>query len=90
MKGLITNTSTLIISLIGFIGGSIWAVQSGWEIEPIIIASVSAIQILTYMTLKFMPSNSQPSDEKQSQNIMNKEKVKKQVNIQNNSGKIDM
>lgn len=89
MKAFITNTSTLIIAIIGLIGGSIWALRSNWEIEPIIIASVSLVQILTYLILKFFPSNKSPDDQN-AQTVINNEKIKKQVNIQNNSGKIDM
>jgi hypothetical protein len=93
MKSIITNTKTFIIALIGLVGGSIWTVNSNWDQEPIILTVVSLIEILGYLILKLVTSKE--SEElntgiKNEHNITNNGKIKKQINIQNNSGKIEM
>lgn len=89
MRNLISNISMLIVAIISFTGGIIWGFKSSWEIEPLIIASVSFIEILTYLIFMLLPSDKAKS-EHDTQYITNKAKIKKQSNVKNNSGKIDM
>ncbi len=93
MKSLITNIKTFIIALIGVVGGSIWAVNSNWEEEPIILTTVSLIEVIGYLVIKAVSSRESDdlnTEVKNEQNITNNGKIKKQVNVQNNSGKIEM
>ena len=44
MKSLIHNVFTLIIALIGLIGGLLWCIQSKWDYEPLILLLVSTAE----------------------------------------------
>jgi hypothetical protein len=48
----IKSTISAIVALIGVIGGSIWSVLSGWEMEAIVLTTVSFFQILGYVVLR--------------------------------------
>lgn len=52
MKKIVSNTKTAIVALIGLIGGFIWAFISNWEPEPIILLSVSAVELIAFSFLK--------------------------------------
>ncbi len=52
MKKIISNTKTVLIAIIGIIGGLIWAYLSHWEPEPIILLSVSAVEIIAFVILR--------------------------------------
>jgi hypothetical protein len=52
MKSIIENLITLLIAITGLIGGTIWAFNSNWEEEPIIIIIVSALEIIGFIILK--------------------------------------
>lgn len=93
MKSIIVNIKTFVIALTGLIGGSIWAVNSNWEEEPLILIALSLIEIIAYIILRFITRKDTESISPQTINkqvISNNGKVKKQINIQNNNGKIEM
>jgi hypothetical protein len=48
---IIKNKITLLIAFIGLIGGSVWAYQTNFNIEPIILVFVSLAEILGYFLL---------------------------------------
>lgn len=52
MRKLVLNTKTVIVALIGLIGGFIWALLSKWEPEPIILLTVSAIELIAFAIIK--------------------------------------
>lgn len=79
MKSFIHNIFTLIISLIGLIGGLFWCIQSNWEYEPLILILVSASQLILYFTIpKDNPNEDSSKNLKQSFASVN--------NISNSSG----
>jgi membrane protein implicated in regulation of membrane protease activity len=96
MKEIIKSTISFLIALVGFIGGGIWAYQTNWSIEPVILLIVSFLEIIGFLFMKVSPTNkpqqntTSQQNSKNTQNISNKGTVKKQINIQNNTGKIEM
>lgn len=90
MKTVINNLIIFLIALAGLIGGGIWAYSSNWEMEPIILMTVSAVQIIGFIILRFVVEPAFEKESKNQQNITNKKKVEKQINIQKNKGKIEM
>ncbi len=62
MKKIINNIITVSIAIIGLIGGSIWGVKSNWDYEPLILLSVSFLEIIGFFIIK------DESEEIQSQN----------------------
>ncbi|MGK0379649.1 MAG: hypothetical protein ACJA1Z_003477 [Patiriisocius sp.] len=90
MKTIVNNLITFLIALVGLIGGGIWAYSSNWEMEPIILMTVSAIEIIGFLILRLVVDPTTESETKNQQIITNKKKVKKQVVIQKNTGKIEM
>lgn len=63
MKKILEDSNTFLVSLIGVIGGLIWAIKSNWDFEPVILLSVSVIGLLSFMTIKFFGENSRPNVE---------------------------
>lgn len=61
MKELITNTKTLIIAIIGFVGGIIWVFKTGWEPEPVILIFVTFLEITAFLFINGIPESS-PSE----------------------------
>lgn len=59
MEKIVKNWSTFIISLIGLTGSIFWIYQTGWEPEPIIIGSVSIIEILGFTVLRLLKSTNE-------------------------------
>jgi hypothetical protein len=90
MKEIISNIKTFLIAIVGLIGGVIWAYKSNWEMEPIILLIVSILEIIGFLFLKFIPEENSETKIKNQQNIINKGRVKKQINIHKNKGKIEM
>lgn len=96
MKKIINSIISFLIAIAGLIGGGIWAYQTNWNIEPVILLIVSLLEIIGFLILKKI-DDSNPAQNKTSQhnnrniqNVNNKGTVKKQINIQNNTGKIEM
>lgn len=73
---IIKNKITLVIAFIGLIGGSIWAVQTNLNIEPIILVFVSLAEILGY----FLLPNSATSEPQTVKN-KNEQNVNVSVNV---------
>lgn len=48
MKSFIHNIFTLVVALIGLIGGLLWCIQSNWEYEPLILLLISLIEVIAY------------------------------------------
>jgi hypothetical protein len=90
MKKIVNNIITFLIALVGLIGGGIWAYSSNWEMEPIILMAISAIEIVGFLILRLFVDPESETETKYQQNITNKKKVDKQIVIQKNKGKIDM
>lgn len=66
MKNIIHNIVTLLIGIVGFIGGLIWSYYSKWEFEPIILSSISFLEIIAYFTV--------PKEKEKDKKISNKSK----------------
>jgi len=96
MKKIINSIISFLIAIVGFIGGGIWAYQTNWQIEPLILVIVSFLEIVGFLFFKIssednlQQNNTLKQNNKNVQNIKNKRTVKKQINIQNNNGKIEM
>ena len=73
MKKIIHNIITLLIGIVGLIGGLIWGYYSKWEFEPIILSSISFLEILAYIFLpkenKNNTENSFVSENNNTQNV---------------------
>lgn len=52
MRKIVSNTKTAVVAIIGLIGGFIWGFLSHWEPEPIILLSVSAVELIAFAFLK--------------------------------------
>lgn len=86
MRKIIKNSISLFIAIIGLIGGGIWAFKSNWDFEPIILFSVSFLEIIGFF---FFPEESNKKEknienhlENRSENVQNVE-----ININNDSSK---
>lgn len=79
MKSIIHNIVTLLIGIVGFIGGIIWGYYSKWEFEPIIISSISFLEIIAYFTV----TNEDLKDKKNSTKSKNTNKQKVEVTVNN-------
>ncbi|RJP61627.1 MAG: hypothetical protein C4539_19755 [Ignavibacteriales bacterium] len=96
MRDIIKSIVTLLIASVGFIGGIIWLYQSNWDMEPLILIIVSFIEIVAYIFMKHFKEEKPSSEEryptkiKNQQIINNTNGVKKQINIQNNKGDINL
>lgn len=55
MRNILENIKTLIVELIGLIGGFIWAKHSNWDYEPLILMAVSFIGLIIFLFLRFFP-----------------------------------
>ena len=62
MKKFITSLLTVLIALAGIIIGAIWAFQSNWHWEPLLILIVSFLEVVLYTIFKI--TNRSENDEK--------------------------
>ncbi len=60
MKKILEDTNTLLVSIIGIIGGLIWAINSNWDYEPAILISLSAIGLFSFLAIKIFGENVRP------------------------------
>jgi len=96
MRKIIENYITLSVALVGFIGGGIWVFQSESIQEPLILVIGSLITIVGFFILKAFPENNTVQNKtpttsiKKEQNINNNGNVNKQININENQGRIQM
>lgn len=60
MKRIFEETYTLLVSIIGIIGGLIWAINDNWSFEPVILLSVSTIGLLCFLAIKVFGESVRP------------------------------
>ncbi len=48
MNSIIKNRITLIIAIVGFVGGLLWSIKSNFEYEPVILLIISLIEIAAF------------------------------------------
>jgi len=71
MKKTIKNTITFLIAIVGLFGGIIWAINTNFDYEPIILAIISFLEIVGYLTLKDeKKEDSIPTNNKNEVNIL--------------------
>ena len=51
MVKFLRNIKTLIIEIIGLVGGYLWAVSTNWDYEPLILILISIVGILSFIIL---------------------------------------
>ena len=83
MKRIIKNPITLVTSLLAFFGGCIWAYQSNWDWEPIILSVVSFLEIIGFFFFKNTADNSGTKIESPNNKIKNEQNVTVSVNVVN-------
>lgn len=54
MQKIITNTNVVIIAIISLIIGTLWAVKTQWDYEPILLIAISTMELITFSILKFI------------------------------------
>lgn len=52
MRKVVTSVVSVLIAIVGLIGGGIWAIMSGWGIESLILTICSGIEIIGFLILK--------------------------------------
>ena len=57
MKQFLENINTFVVELLGLVGGFIWARNTNWDWEPLILMAVSFVGIITFILLKFVPDH---------------------------------
>ncbi|MFY7938560.1 MAG: response regulator [Flavobacterium sp.] len=70
MKNIIKSRLALIIAIVGFIGGTIWCLQTNFNIEPLILAIISILEILGFFLIpESIKDNSEIIKVKNEQNV---------------------
>lgn len=80
MKKIIKNSLSLLVAIIGLIGGLIWCFQSNFNIEPLILTIISLLEILGYFLIP--ETNSQKPENLK---IKNEQNVNVHLNLSNTS-----
>jgi len=57
MRSFLENIKTFIGELIGLVGGFVWAKDTNWDYEPIILLTISAVGIIIFIVLRFIPTH---------------------------------
>ncbi len=57
MKKFLENINTLLVEVLGFVGGLFWAYKTNWDWEPIILTSVSFVGLVIFVLLKVIPDH---------------------------------
>lgn len=60
MKRIFEDTNTLLASIIGIVGGLIWAISDNWNWEAIILLSVSVIGLICFLGAKIFGEKVRP------------------------------
>ncbi len=79
MRDVIKNRITLIVEIVGFIGGLSWALTTGFDYEPVILTLVSLIGIIAHFIVPDLDS-----DIVKENTNNNRQSVSLNVNIGNN------
>lgn len=53
MRQSLENIKALLIELIGLVGGIIWAKNTNWDYEPLILVAISTIGIILFILLRY-------------------------------------
>jgi hypothetical protein len=81
IRNIIESVVTAIIAMIGVIGGTIWAVKTGWDYEPIILVSVSVIELISFIALRSLGSKLEETQESEISPTHNKNVNEQHVNV---------
>ena len=57
MRKLLEDYKTIVVEIIGVIGGYVWATHSRWDDEPVILMITSAVALVISLTLRFVLIN---------------------------------
>jgi hypothetical protein len=57
MKNFLENINTFLVELLGLVGGFIWAKNTNWDWEPLILMAVSFVGIAVFILLRFVPDH---------------------------------
>lgn len=57
MKKFLENINTFLVEIVGLIGGFIWARNTKWDWEPIILIAVSFVGVVIFILLRFVPDH---------------------------------
>ena len=57
MKRFLENINTFLVELLGLVGGFIWARNTNWDWEPLILMAVSFVGVSIFILLKFVPDH---------------------------------
>lgn len=63
MKKILEDTNTLLVSLIGVVGGLIWCLKNNLGIDAIILLSVSSVGLICFIGIKLFGESSRPNVE---------------------------
>jgi hypothetical protein len=83
IRKIVENVFTAIVAIIGVIGGTMWAVKTGWDYEPTILVSVSAIELVSFIISRSIGSSSKQIEEPQTKDTQsgNKNTNEQKVNV---------
>ena len=83
---IINSTETFIGALIGLIGGGIWAYNTNYDYEPIILMSLSTLTILGFIISKLFFGKDTPDELTDPENVkqVNKQKTNNTQNVEVN------
>ena len=93
MKLFIKNIITFFAAITGFIGGTLWAIKTNWDPEPIILVAVSSLEIIGFILLKSVKENELPNTnflQQPSHNLNNSNTVNVIVNKENDLSTTDV
>ncbi len=57
MKKFLEDIKTFLAEIVGLIGGIIWAKNTNWDYEPVILISISLLGIIIFVIIKLLPSD---------------------------------
>jgi hypothetical protein len=83
---IIDSTVTFIGALVGLIGGGIWAYNTNYDYEPIILVSLSTLTILGFIISKLFFGREVQSEHTNTKNVkqVNKQKTENTQNVEVN------
>lgn len=81
MRKILKNTNAAIIALIGLIGGILWAINTEWDYEPIILIFVSVIELISFFVLRNTEKSFEQNHELPIQTIESKLKSTNEQNV---------
>lgn len=79
MRKVVKSTLTVMIALVGIVGGAVWAFQSNWAIEPIILMSISFLELVLFIFVA--PESDNNINPAPTNYILNEPSVNVSVNV---------